>query len=133
MDAGALDEFHDARQEDPLAVADRVDLYLLAHKVFIDEHGLFRIDGECVGKVSAEHGLIGHDLHRAAAEDKARPDEHGIADLRGRRRARFHIRHGNALRIRDPERLNDCVERVAVFSLFDRVAAGAEDAHTAPR
>ena len=68
MDTCALDVFHDARDEDVLAVAYRVDLELDAHEVFVDEDGVLDVVREDYRHVLLDIVIIPRDDHVLTAE-----------------------------------------------------------------
>ena len=79
VDAGLLDVLHDRADQHVVAVGDRVDVDL---DRVLDE----RVDQRARGdRPRAQHLLVVADAHRAATEHVARPHQHRIADLRGRR------------------------------------------------
>src|SRR5690606_21119112 len=78
--AGPLDVLHDARHQHLLAVTDRVDLDLLADKVFVDEDRVLRRQVDLVPYVPGEVIRAVDNLHRSSAEDVAWPYQHRVAD-----------------------------------------------------
>ena len=83
MNARSLDKFHDTGYEYIYTVADRIDLDLFAHDVFIDKYGLIFIYFNSSFQIVAQIFLFADDLHGATAEYEGRTNEHGIADLSG--------------------------------------------------
>ena len=75
--------------------------------------GLVGVDLHGGLEVVAQHLLVRDDLHRAAAEHKARAHEHRVADLGRGADAVFDVRDGAALRLRDLQLLQDLLEALA--------------------
>ena len=97
----------------------------------VDEHGFVLVDLDRGFQVVAQHLVVGDDLHRPTAEHETRSDEDGIPDLVCRGDALFDIGDGFALWLRDPERVQDVFETLAVLGAVDRGAVGADDLHAA--
>src|SRR5258707_1378456 len=66
--AGTLDVLHDSRDDDRVAVRDRVDLHLVALEVLVHQHGAARHRPDRPHHVSLQLAPVVHDLHRASAE-----------------------------------------------------------------
>ena len=64
-----------------LAVADRVDLDLLALEVLVDQDRLALRQLRASADVAQQLRRVLDDLHRAAAEHVAGPHQHRVADL----------------------------------------------------
>ena len=126
VDAGALDVLHDAGNEDVGAVADGVDLDLLARDIAVDQNRAVLVDLDRRLEVAAQCGLVGDDLHRAAAEDVARAHQHRIADAGSGGDAVLDVGYRTAHRLRDLQLLHDLLEGVAVFGALDGGTVGAD-------
>ena len=74
MDAGPFDEFHDARNEDLLPVTDSIDFDFLAADVAVHENRFVLIDFHGALQIFPKRFLLRNNLHRTAAENKARAD-----------------------------------------------------------
>ena len=72
MDARTLDVLHNTRDEDLLAVANGVDLQLLAHDVTVDQHRRIDVDLDGGLEIMTQTLLVGDDLHGAAAQHVTR-------------------------------------------------------------
>ena len=131
MDAGTLDELHDAGDEDVAAVADGVHLDLLALDVLVDEDGLVGVDLHRGLEVVTQHVFVRDDLHRAAAEHEARPDQDRVADLGGGPDAVLDVGDGGAAGLGDVEVQQDLFKAVAVFGALDGGAVGPDDFYAA--
>ena len=82
VNAGLLDVFHDCADHGGLAIGDAIDIHF--DRVFeetIDQHGTIRRDFDRALHVTPEIFFIVNELHRAAAEDEDRPNQHRIADF----------------------------------------------------
>ena len=130
MNARALNKLHDSGQKDLFSVADGINLNLLAKEVFVNEDGFVLINLNGGFEILAQHFFVCNNLHCSSAENKARPHKHRIAYLLGNPYARFNVRDCLALRVRYFERLDNIIERVAVFRLFNGGAVGADYLHS---
>ena len=124
--------FHDAGDEDVLAVADGVHLQLLAHDVAVDQHRLVHVDLHGGLQVVAQALLVRNDLHGAAAQHVARTHQHRIADAGGGLHARLDVGDGFGFGLRDAQLLHDLLEAAAVLGVADGFAVGADDGHAQP-
>ena len=129
--AGALDQLHDAGHEHVAAVADRVHLDLLAENVVVDQHGLLRVHVEGGLQILAQLRLGGDDLHGAAAQHEAGAHQHGIAHLFGGANALLDAGDGAAGGLGNVQLMENVLERVAVFGVFDGLHVRADDLHAA--
>ena len=103
MDACPFNELHYTRNEDSPSVAYRVDFDLFSSNVFIHEDGFVNVDLNGCFEVFSHVAIFGDDLHRPSAEDKAWPDENGIAYLIRGRDTLFNVRYRSSARLRDFE------------------------------
>ena len=131
MHAGFFDVFHDAADDNVLAVGEGID---------VDFGGFFE---ELVNQDwarGAHHGglcdvflhgvdVVGDD-HGAAAEDVARTDEHGQPNFAGNAGGFFRHECGAIARLRDAQFLEQAPETAAVFGEVDRLRGCADDRHT---
>ena len=127
MDAGPLDQLHDAGDKNALAVAHCVHFHLFAADIVVHEDGPHLVDGLGRLQIAAQVRLFGDDLHGAPAQDEAGPHEHGIADFGCRSHAFLHGGDGSPLRLRDPQLLEKLLEQVSVLRPVDGVAVRADD------
>ena len=131
MDACTLHKLHNAGHKDIPSVADSVDLHFLAEDVFVDQHGFVRVNLHGRLKVVAQHLLIGDDLHRATAKDKARPYKYGIPDLGCGSHAVLDTCNGKAGGLRDIKFEQNLFKAVTVFRSLDGCAVGSDKFHPA--
>ena len=84
MDAGVLDVFHHAADDDRLAVGDRIDVHFdRALEIAIDQQRMLLGGEQRLLDVAAQARFVRDDFHRASAEHVGGPDQHRIADFRG--------------------------------------------------
>ena len=131
VDTGALDQLHDAGHEHVSAVADGVDLDLAAGDVLIDQHGLALAGAHGILQIVAQHLVVGHDLHGAAAQHERRAHQHRIAHRVRSLETVVQIRHRCAHRLRDVQLEQQLFKAVAVLRALDRGAVRADDLYTA--
>ena len=131
MDAGPLDVLEQARDEDPLAVGDGVDVDLDALEVAVDadravgvDHGGRReLAREVVGRVAEVDG--------EAADDERRPDDDRVADALGEGQRLLDAVGHPALGLRDAEPVEEGGEPRPLLGLVDRLEVAAEQRHAA--
>ena len=129
MNAGALHQLHNAREEHLLSVADGVHLHLLAHDIAVNEHRALLVDLHGIAQIPPQHFFIGYDLHGPAAQDEAGPHQHGIANALRCRHTGFNVRHGLALRVGNVQGADEGIEGIPVLRLFNGGAVRADDVH----
>ena len=129
MDARALHMFHDAGDEDVLAVADGVHLQLLAHDIAVDQHRRILVDLDGRLQVVAQALLVRNDLHGTASEHIARTHQHRVADAGGGLHAGLDVGDGLGLGLRDAQLFHDLFEATAVFGVPDRLRIGTDNGH----
>ena len=117
MNAGALHQLHNAREEHLLSVADGVHLHLLAHDIAVNEHRALLVDLHGIAQIPPQHFFIGYDLHGPAAQDEAGPHQHGIANALRCRHTGFNVRHGLALGIGNVQGADEGIEGIPVLRL----------------
>ena len=75
-----------ARDEHCLAIGDGVDIDLDGiAQIAVDQNRRVARNHHCLADIGVELGLGFDDFHRPAAEDEARPHQHGVADAIGDR------------------------------------------------
>ena len=130
MDAGVLDMLHDAADDDRLAVGDRVDVDLdRALQVAIDQQRMALARQQRVRDVAAEVGLVGDDLHRAAAEHIRGANQDRIADCVGGSDRIVEAAHEHALGLSQPELVHQLIEALAILGAIDCIGRRAENRH----
>ena len=67
MDARTLDVLHDTRNQNRFAVADRVDLQLGTHQVFINQDRILNLVGENDLHILMNIGIVVRDNHVLSA------------------------------------------------------------------
>ena len=67
-----------------------------------------------------------------AAQREARPQDHGVADARGKLEALLHRVHQLRLRHVQPDFAHGVLEQQPVFGLLDRVDLRADQFHSVP-
>ena len=127
MHARAFDVLHDARDQGLLAVADGIDFRLDPFEVFVYEDRLAGGDFDSIGHVADEVAGILDDLHGAASEDVAWPNEDGVADELRRRQCMLDGIHRRSGRLRYAKPLEKLFEARTVFGDVDRLRTRAED------
>ena len=127
VDTCALDVFHDARDEDVLAVAYCVDLELDAHEVFVDEDGVLDVVREDYRHVLLDIVVGEGDDHILTAEHVGRTHEHGITDAVSDLESLLGRHDRVALGALDVMQLEELVKALAILRRVDRVGACAED------
>src|SRR2546430_164586 len=127
MDARALDMLHGSRDDDGLAIRDRVDLDLHALEVLVDEDLAARHGADRPGHVAAELVAVAHDLRRATAQDVRRTHKHGVARALSDRLGLVDRRRRAAHGLRHPYRVPRSRESASVFGEVNRLHARAED------
>ena len=92
MDARPLDVFEDARNQDGLPVADRIDVELATEQVLVDEDG--PADAESDGRLDIPPEIRRRvdDLHAAPAEHIGWPHQHRVAHPGGDRQGYLRVR-----------------------------------------
>jgi hypothetical protein len=107
--AGSFHVLHQARDHHRFTITDRVDVHLGAEQIAIDEHGAAppsHVCGQCCHRgleIALQRTPAVHDLHRTAAENVRRPDEHGEADVLGDGQRLIEVGRRCAMRLRDRE------------------------------
>ena len=131
VDAGLLDVLEESRDQDPLAVADRVDVDLDALEVAVDPDRPIRVDDgrrrelpdEVLGRVA--------EVDREAADDEAGPDDDRVADPLGERECLVEAVGHAALGLGDAEPVEQRREAGPLLGLVDRLEVAAEQRDTA--
>ena len=129
VDARPLHQFHNPGHEHVPPVADRIHLDLFAPDVFVHQHRLVRVDLHRGFQVMPQLLLVGHNLHRPAAQHEARPHQHRIPDLLRRPHAVFDFCHGLPLRLRNPKVQQNLLKAVPVLRPLDGRAVRPDDLH----
>ena len=126
MDAGPLDVLEEARDQDPLAVADRVDVDLDPLEVAVDPDRPVGIDDRRRGELPDE--VLGRvaEVDREAADDEARPDDDRVADPLGEGQRLLDAVGHAALRLGDAEPVEERGEARPLLGLVDRLEVAAE-------
>ena len=127
MDASPLDQFHNAGDKDPFAVAHSVYLYFFAADIMIHEYRPALVDGLCRLEITPQVRLFGDDLHGTPAQDKAGADQHRVADFFCSFQAFCGGSDGTALGLRDSECFEEFLKQIPVLRLVDGVAVRAND------
>ncbi|MNV06527.1 hypothetical protein D3C71_969090 [compost metagenome] len=130
VDAGFLDVFQHAGDEDGLVVAQGVDVYLGgAVQIVVDQHRIVARDAHGLMDVAVQLLAVVDDHHAAAAQDVGGAQDDGIADFLGLLRG-FLGRAGQAVgRLLQADGLQHLLEAFAVLGQVDAVDAGAQDRH----
>ena len=131
VDAGPLDVLEEARDQHPLAVGDGVDVDLDALEVAVDADRPVRVHDrrhrelplEVLGRVAEVDG--------EPADDERRPDDDRVADALGERQRLVDAVGHPALRLRDPEPVEQRGEPRPLLGLVDRLEVAAEQRHAA--
>ena len=129
VDAGPLNQFHDAGDEDIPAVADRIDLHFAALNVLVNQNRLVLIDGNGGLQVVTQLLFVGHDLHGPAAQNEAGAHQHRVADFRGGRNAVFDLGNRTALSPGNIQLVQQIFKGVPVLGLVDGGAVGTDNLH----
>jgi len=128
MDARLLDVLHDRPDQDILAVAHRIHIYLhciLEEVVY--EHGMLPGDPHRLPHVDLQPGLVVDDLHGPSSQDIGGPHQDRIADL-CRHRLGFGWGVGySRLGLGDVQLIHEGIEPLPVLGQIDAVRAGAQD------
>ena len=66
MHPGRFNQLHDARNEDVVSIADRIDFDCTAMDVLIDQHRLILVDLDRRRQVFDQFFILMNDLHRPA-------------------------------------------------------------------
>ncbi len=130
MDPCLLDVLHDARDDDVLAVAQRIHITLgRALQEVVNQHRpLLRILNRR-RHVAHDRLVVVRDHHGATAQHIARPHQHRIAHtIRARNRLCNAGRH-RALWLRDLQLFDQLPKPLAVFSQVDRLRRRPNDRH----
>ena len=114
VDAGTLDQLHDAGDEDVAAVTDGVDLDLAALDILVDQNGLVLVDLNGGAQVVAQLLLVGHDLHGTATQNEGGANQNGIADLPDGSNAVLNPGHCLTLCTGDIQLIEQIFESIAV-------------------
>ena len=105
---GVLDVLHDAADDAPGAVGDRVHVGLEGVlEEAVDQHRVLRRHPRRPREVAPERGVVVDDLHRPAAEHVGRPDQHRIAHAGGHRDRLLHRERHAARRLRHAQLAGD--------------------------
>src|SRR5690606_30507055 len=116
MDARLLDVLHDRRDDDLLAVRDRIDVDLdRLLEILVDEDGETRLEIDRVLHVVLELRVVPADLHGAAAENVGGTHEHRIADLAGDASNLRHVERDAVRRLDELQAMEQPLEAVAVL------------------
>ena len=130
MHACLLDVLHDAANQHPLAVADRVHVHFdRVVQEAVQQHR--RVVGDRDGglEVALEVDLVVDDLHCAAAQHIRRTHHQRIAEA-GRFLDRLLQRSdGGVSRLLQVQAIDRLLEALAVFGAVNRVRAGADNRH----
>ena len=130
MDAGLLDVLHHAADDRPRAVADGVDVDLAGVlEELVDQDRVLGAGLDRLGHVPRQARLVVDDLHGAAAQHEAGPDDDGVADLLGDPPRLGEIRGRGVGGLPQAEPLDDQAEPLAVLGQVDALGAGADDRH----
>ena len=133
MDARPLDVLEEPRDEDALAVRDRVDVDLDALEVAVDPDGPVGVDDGRRGELAGEVGRRVAEVDGEAADDERRPDDDRVADPLGEgERLLDRVGHA-ALGLRDAEPVEQGREAGPLLGLVDRLEARSEERHAAGR
>ena len=127
MDAGPLDVLEEARDQDPLAVRDGVDVDLDALEVAVDADRAIGIDHGGRGELAGEVRRRVAEVDGQAADDERRPDDDRVADPLGERQRLLHRMRHPALRLRDAEPVEERREAGPFLGLVDRLEVAAEE------
>ena len=119
MHTGALHQLHNAGQEHLRPVADRVNLDLSSDNILINQHRRRIVHSHGFCQVFLQHLLIGDDFHRAAAQNKSRPHQNGIADFLRGADAFLKGIHRHTLRMRNAQFNDDLLKRIPVLCGID--------------
>ena len=128
MDAGLLDVLHDARDDDVLAVAERVHVELVGVlEEAVDEDRAVRERRKRLPEHEAERVLVVRDAHRAPAEDVARADEEREAEPPAHADALLGVARDAPGRRLEVDFLEELAEALAVLGAVDRLGLRPED------
>ena len=132
MNAGAVNVFHDAGNQNVFAVTNRVHFNFLPHQIFIDQNRMFRKVGNGAGDDAhkfVDVRVACGNLHTLTAQNITRAHQNGIAEaVRGGERL-FGGEYRLPLRARDVAVFQNFVEAFAVFGGVDVVGVRAENGH----
>ena len=115
VNAGALDVLHDTRNQDIGAVADCINLDLLALQIFINQDRMLLCDPVDDADKFIDVLIADGDLHTLSSKDVGRADEYRIAELIGCFFRLFCGEYGVSLRTRDFTLLQDLIEQLTVL------------------
>ena len=126
VDAGPLDVLEQARDEDPLAVGDGVDVDLDALEVAVDADRAVGVDDRRRRELAGEVLRRVAEVDGEAADDERRPDDDRVADPLGERQRLLDAVGHAALGLRDAEPVEQRGEPRPLLGLVDRLEVGAE-------
>ena len=128
MNTGFFNVFHDHANHGRLAVGNAIDVDLdCVFQKTIDQDGAIRRYFNCARHVSAEIRLIINELHRAAAENKARSDQNWITNL-ACDLYRFVRVHGRTTRrLTQSKLVQHRCEKFSIFRGLDALRLRAEN------
>ena len=128
MDARFLDMLEHAGHDDIGAVAQRVDIDLdRIAQIAVDQHRRIPRHLHRGLDIIFELILAVDDLHRAAAEDIARPGKHRIADARRDRDRLFAAARDAVFGLLQPQLVDQSGKAFAVFGQVDRIGRRSQD------
>ncbi len=131
MHAGLFDVFHDAADQDALAVADAVDIDF-GRKIQKTIQQYRAVVGYLNRRihVSGQVLLAVHHLHRSTAEDVGRSYHQRKTDVGCHLQRLFLTARGAVRRLLELQRFDEILEALAIFGKIDGVRRSADDGRT---
>ena len=129
VNARALDMLHNTGDNEVLAVADCVYLYLRTHHVLVYKNGVFKLGRGDDVHVLRNVALAVRDYHVLPAENVARAQQHGVAEVCRRFERLLGCEHGFSLGARNAALFKQLVEQLPVLRRVYVRSLRAENAH----
>ena len=130
VDTGTLDMLHDARDQDVLTVADRIDLELGTTDVLIDEDRVLLCDLVDLADVLVDILIADRDTHAGTTEYVGRTYQYRVAQHMGRFLRFLCRKYGLTCGTLATGLLENLIETLTVLCGIDVVLLGSEDRYT---
>ena len=127
VNAGALNVLHDTRNQDILAVADRIDLNLNALNILVDQNRVFLRIAVDHTDVLVDIVVRNCDAHACAAEHVGGAHQHRIPEAVGNLLCLFRRKDRAARRARNARFLENRVKALSVLGRIDILRRRAEN------
>ena len=127
MHSGAFNVFHDAGDEDVVAVGNDVDLQLDTRQVLVHKHRVLDTAGEDPLHIGDSLCLAAGDGHVLPADDVGGTQQDGVTQLLRRSDGFVHRADAHTSRAADAELLQEAVEALPILGNVDGFRTGAEN------